>query len=280
LNLLRELTGAGYKISHVASLPTEKLRQLAAESVPGHGHGPGAGHGEDHDHAVVVVAAEAPASAQFLEQCLASIKALDAAALDEVLKRAAGALGELALLQRLVAPLIQTLGELWRAGEITSAHEHFATASIRVLLGNATKPFGVLSHAPALLVATPAGQIHELGALLVAATAVHFGWRVTYLGASLPAAEIAGAARLSQARAVALSLVYPEDDPHLEDELGRLREALPPYTALLVGGRAMSSYRAALEKIGAIGIESLAQFGSALDDLRKPRTKISREITH
>ena len=79
-----------------------------------------------------------------------------------------------------------------------------------------------------LVVATPAGQIHELGALLVGAAAANLGWHVTYLGASLPAAEIAGAARQNRARAVALSLVYPEDDPRLEGELTRLRESLPP----------------------------------------------------
>jgi len=266
LNLLREATEAGYNISQVAGLPAENLRKLAAESTPG--HRPAA-------HAV----SETRASDPFLDACVAAIKALDAAALEDVFKRAGVMLGALGLLQRLIAPLTQALGELWRAGEITAAHEHFATASIRVLLGNAAKPFGVLSHAPVLVVATPAGQVHELGALLVAATAVNFGWRVTYLGASLPAAEIAGAAQLSRARAVALSLVFPDDDPQLEGELGRLREALPPQTPLLVGGRAMSSYRAALKMIGAVPIESLVQLGSTLDDLRKPANKATRRIS-
>ena len=177
-------------------------------------------------------------------------------------------LGALGLLQRLIAPLTQALGDLWRAGKITAAHEHFATAAIRVMLGNAVKPFGMLAHAPVLIVTTPAGQVHELGALLVAATAVNFGWRVTYLGVSLPAAEIAGAAQLSQARAVALSVVYPDDDPLLEGELLRLREALPPDTALLVGGRAMSAYREVLAKTGAVCVKNLAQLGTALDNLR------------
>ena len=58
-------------------------------------------------------------------------------------------------------------------------------------------------------------------------TAANLGWQVTYLGASLPAAEIAGAAQQRRARAVALSLVYPEDDPRLAGELTRLRESLP-----------------------------------------------------
>jgi len=70
-----------------------------------------------------------------------------------------------------------------------------------------------------------------------------------------------------------LSLVYPEDDPRLEGELTRLREALPGEVVLLVGGRAMAAYREVLERLGAILIEDLGQLCSVLDDLRKPLKK-------
>ena len=114
-----------------------------------------------------------------------------------------------------------------------------------------------------------------MGALLAAAAAANLGWHVTYLGASLPAAEIAGAARQNRARAVALSLVYPEDDPRLEGELTRLREALPSAVTVLVGGRAMPAYRASLEKINAVLVNTLAQFCSTLDELRKPAKSVT-----
>ena len=133
-----------------------------------------------------------------------------------------------------------------------------------------------MDHAPALVVATPAGQVHELGALLVGATAANLGWQVIYLGASLPAAEIAGAARQRRARAVALSLVYPEDDPKLEGELSRLRESLPTEVPLLVGGRASLAYREHLEKIGAITMENLTHLGLTLDTLRKSGKAVTR----
>jgi len=104
----------------------------------------------------------------------------------------------------------------------------------------------------------------------VGALAGNLGWRVTYLGAGLPALEIAGAARQKKARVVALSLVYPEDDANLPTELALLRESLPAQTALLVGGRAMPAYRDILRRLGAILAEDLAQLGQALDRLRRP----------
>ena len=266
LSLLRDITQAGHSIGHVAKLPTEKLRQLAKESHDTNGHA-------SRSRAA---APAVPAAYTFLDECVAAVKSLDARALEETLKRAATDLGAQGLLQRVVAPLAQTIGDLWRDGTITAAHEHFASAVIRVFLGHAAKPFAGTESAPVLVVATPAGQIHELGALLVGASAANLGWHVTYLGASLPAAEIAGAARQNRARAVALSLVYPEDDPRLEGELTRLHESLPPEVTLLVGGRATPAYRDTLSKIGAVQMNDLAHLYSALDDLRKPAKKVKR----
>jgi DNA-binding transcriptional MerR regulator/methylmalonyl-CoA mutase cobalamin-binding subunit len=262
LNLLREVTHAGHSIGQIAQLPTDKLGKLVAAS--------------SRSQAPARALAPAPSAGSFIDEGVAAIKTLDAHALDETLKRGATVLGALGLLQHVVAPLTQTIGDLWRQGTLTAAHEHFATAVIRVFLGNAAKPFGPMDHAPVLVVATPTGQVHELGALLVGATAANLGWRVTYLGASLPAAEIAGAAQQRQARVVALSLVYPEDDPDLASELARLRDCLPAEIRLLAGGRAMPAYRDALEKVGALPIENLAQLGSTLDDLRKPMKRLKR----
>lgn len=263
LSLLREITENGHSIGHVARLPTEKLRELARESQRNNDRPPSA-------------RPAVGATPNFLDECLRAVKSLDAGALEQTLKRAGTELGAQGLLQRVVAPLAQNIGDLWRDGVITAAHEHFATAIIRIFLGHAARPFAGTSSGPVLVVATPAGQVHELGALLVGAAAANLGWHVTYLGASLPAAEIAGAARQNRARAVALSLVYPEDDPRLEGELTRLRESLPPEVSLLVGGRAMPAYRDTLEEIGAVQMKDLAHFCSTLDDLRKPARKAKR----
>ena len=263
LSLLRELTHAGHKISQVARLSNDKLRALAAVSSR-----------PEVQAARTVRAAPTPES--YLDECLASIESLDGHALDDTLKRATAALGAQGVLHRLVAPLARTVGDSWREGRITAAHEHFASGAIRAFLANLAKPFGGHERAPVLVAATPAGQLHELGALLVGAMAVNLGWQVTHLGASLPAAEIAGAARQKRARAVALSLVYPEDDAALPGELARLREALPAETALLAGGRAMPAYREVLGRLGAILTEDLTQLGLALDRLRQPGRKARR----
>lgn len=263
LGLLRDITRAGHSIGPVANLPLQKLRALAAESQASNHPALSAGTGRD-------------TTALLFDEGLAAVKRLDARTLEEALRRGALELGAQGLLQRVIAPLAQTIGDLWHDGVITAAHEHFASAVIRIFLGHAARPFAGSDEAPVLVVATPTGQLHELGALLVGAAAANLGWHVTYLGASLPAAEIAGAARQNRARAVALSLVYPEDDPRLESELTRLRELLPPEVTLLAGGRAGPAYRETLDQIGALLMKDLAHFCSTLDDLRKPARKRTR----
>lgn len=264
LSLLRRLTEAGHNIGNVAGLPLARLRELGV-ALPGNGNHVG---GFVRSAPKAKSPAEDPAPG-LLRQCLISVQTLDAEGLKANLAEAGLILGNQGLLQRVIAPLAKTLGDLWREGTITSAHEHFATAVIRTVLSQAMKPFSASPGMPVLVVATPAGQLHELGALLVAAAASNVGWRVLYLGASLPAPEIAGVVRQSGARAVAVSIVYPEEDEELPGELARLRELLPTGLPLLAGGRASGAYRAALEQIHAIQITDLNDLCHQLDGIRR-----------
>jgi methanogenic corrinoid protein MtbC1 len=121
--------------------------------------------------------------------------------------------------------------------------------------------------APHLVVATPAGQRHELGALVVAAAAGADGWRVTYLGADTPAGDIAAAVRQVGAPVLALSLTYPMDDARLVEEFAALRAALPE-VRVLAGGQAVGAYRHALAAIGAFVVDDAASLRTTLEQLR------------
>lgn len=260
LKLLRDVTRLGHQIGLVAHLPNAELAHLAAQS----------------ERIGPETPARAPSKARSLDEtdlveaCLAAVRSLDARTLELQLQKALVALGGMGFLQRLVSPLAHKIGEDWRAGTLSACHEHFATALLRGFLTATMRGFGLSENAPLLVVATPTGQIHELGALLAAAQAAQLGWRVTYLGANLPAAEIAGSAAQTRARAVALSMVYPEDDPGMEAELTRLRALLPSDVVLVVGGRALAAYRPIVERIGAIPVTDLARWSDVLDSLRRP----------
>lgn len=255
LELLHHATRAGHNISQAAKLTNEKLRELARPK-PAAARASHAASSEEADEPLVV-------------DCLAHVRELDAPSLNRVFERGVVRLGHMGFLNRVAGPLCQQVGELWRSGELTAAHEHFLSAALRTFLGNSARQFPLAESAPSLVVATPTGQLHELGAVMVTAAASNLGWRVIYLGASLPAAEIAGAAIQNKARAVALSLVYPEDDATLGDELVNLRRYLPENIKILAGGRAAEAYRDALNRIGALRMPDLNSLMDSLDELRK-----------
>ena len=251
LSLLRSLSDAGHKISAIANLPTEALENLWRREQPATTPGP-----EPDDRLV--------------SEMLRAISKMDRAAFEELLRRAALKFGAHAALENVIAPVAERVGDLWREGKLTAAHEHFATVSIRQFLWGSIRPYSANSKSPGILLTTPTGQLHELGAIIVGAAASDIGWRVLYLGPSLPPPEIASAAVQHQVRAVALSIVYPEDDVELPGELETLRKLLPPEIALIAGGRAAPAYTETLTRIGAVQPSSLTQLYEKLNALRKP----------
>lgn len=265
LALLKRATESGHPIRTVARLPIEELRGLAPQ-LP------------DGDQSVIgaqplQAGSSGPRSArtgpELVESGIRAITSMDASALESVLEEAVLSLGQVAVLSHVIGPLVQRVGDGWQAGTLKVGHEHLASAVIRTFLANAARPFAVHASAPMLVATTPSGQVHEIGAALVAAAAANKGWRITYLGPSLPAEEIASAALQSHARAVALSLVHPADDPQLPEELRRIQRLLPDSTTLIVGGAAVNSYEKTLQQIGAKVCRSLNEFSAVLDRLRQ-----------
>jgi len=257
LTLLRVATQAGHSIGNVARLPTKKLRELVAQSI--------------HLPATPLPKADSSAT-ETVGAALGAIRELNTRQLEETFERAAVAYGQHGLLEQVISPLAVKVGDLWQDGTMTAAHEHFASAVIRNFLVRNSKPYAPNGSAPTIVVATPAGQLHEIGAVMVAAAASDMGWRVIYLGTSLPAAEIVGAVAQNHARALALSIVFPGDDPLLPGELENLRKQLPTGVRIIAGGRAAGSYRAALQQLGAEVVGELRELYPILERMRVPTT--------
>lgn len=253
LLLLNRVTSAGRRISRMARLETEELQQLADE---------------DAEAALAARPAEAVTvkAEPHLTACLSAVDRMDGRGLETSLMRATVALPAPMLIQEVMGPLLTRIGEQWEHGRLTVGHEHLASAVIRRVLESIVNACAPEPDAPAIVVTTPAGQAHEFGALLVGAAAAAFGWRVTYLGTSLPGSEIAGVALNTGARAIALSIVYPADDPGLAAELEAVRAAAGPEVEILVGGRSASNYRESIESIGALLITDVSRLVQFLED--------------
>ena len=258
LRLLNRLTDRGHAIGRIAALPLDELARLdrEASATDGEGEETSEGHAEGARASV--------------EAAIAAAQRYDAAGLQAVLERAAVTQGVPAFLEDVAVPVVERIGHGWAEGTVSVAQEHMATAVLRRILSWLMGVFevhGVARQAVVakqLLVATPPTQVHELGALLVAVSAAAEGWRVSYLGAELPAGEIIAAARDTGADAVALSIVYDLGEPSLLPALQEVRDGLAEHVPLIVGGAAASRLRRQAEATGAMVVDTLPDFSVLL----------------
>lgn len=253
---LHRLTDAGRPIGLVAPLSDEEAEALLREDI----------------QAATTAAASTPAprsdTGEVVGEALDRIRALDGRGLERTLRRAAVTLGGHGFLEDVVAPLLRGVGSEWVEEKLGIAHEHLCTAVTEDVLAWVSDPAGAGNETgPVLVVATLPGERHGLGARLVAASAALEGWRVTQLGVDLPVGEISDAARALGARAVAVSVVNPALLPQVVRDLAELRQALPPDTAVLVGGGASAALSRKGLHAGVQVVEDLGSLRVALEAL-------------
>jgi MerR family transcriptional regulator, light-induced transcriptional regulator len=243
LRLLAEATTAGRGIGQVSALEEEELRALVREDQAARWSG---GRRASADTG----GAEASA---VVERALGLTRELDGPALEAELRRSALLLGLAEFLDGVVAPLFRRIGDEWHAGRLSVAQEHLASGVAGAVVARLAGVVGDEQAGPTVVVATPAGEHHEIGALLVSAAASAEGWRVAYLGPNVPATDIVGAARATEARCVALSAVYANGRA-TASEVSAVRAGLPAGVDVLVGG---ASSRAMEEVTGVTRLEDL-----------------------
>jgi methylmalonyl-CoA mutase cobalamin-binding domain/chain len=259
LRLLRRLTGRGHGIGQLAKLSNEELERIIRDEEP------------PDQQPEAEVASESRVG-EFQSAALRAAQRLDAGELQSVLERAAVSLGVPVFLEQVASPSIREIGHGWENGTLTVGQEHLATVVFRGVLGWIIETVEANDRTARLLVATPAGQVHELGALLAGAAAASEGWDVVYLGADLPASEVLSAAAQAGVHAVALSIVLPTADASLMRNLTEIREGLPPDVSLFLGGAAVDDDPERFSKLGARTIGSLSDFRVSLRELKEVTT--------
>jgi DNA-binding transcriptional MerR regulator/methylmalonyl-CoA mutase cobalamin-binding subunit len=257
LKLLNQATSHGHSISQIAQFSLDELKKLLQQEET---YSPIA-------HTALLTGDKKFLTEDYIEKCYAAVLAFDARQLESHFENAIVELRSQAFIEDLLTPLLTRIGERWKTGELRPIHEHMTSSVIRSLTYILRNNNPCADHAPRMIVSTPIGQLHELGALLAAIMAELNGWQVTYLGANLPAEEIAAAVKYTHAKAVTISISFNTDDHIVPKEIRRLRKLIGNDVALIVGGRAASCYEAVLDEVGVLKIQSYEHFRHVLDQL-------------
>ena len=147
------------------------------------------------------------------------------------------------------------VGRLWESGKISVSVEHRATAITQFVMA------GVYSRTMQVTPSTPKGQaivtgvegeLHQIGANMVADVLENAGWNVEFLGTGVPHAGIIDAVRVQNSDLVCISATMLFNAPNVVRLIRDLR-AISPRLRVIIGGAAFRSNPELSADIGADG---------------------------
>lgn len=144
----------------------------------------------------------------------------------------------ISIYQNLFQTALYHVGDLWETNRISVAREHIATAIVESLLA-LTFPLicNPIKTGKSVVVACTPGELHQLGARMVADILEMHGWDTHFLGASTPEESILQYLLETKPSLICLSLSTHMNLANLISLIARIRESLP-LTPIAAGGQA------------------------------------------
>lgn len=217
LMLLGQLVQRGHAIGGIAARSDQELRNLLVRQPARQ-------------------ATQPEESENVLEPVLSAVEGFDSARAGDELSRLAAVLAPRDLVYRVALPLMREVGVRWHQGTLAVAQEHLVSQILRNLLGGMMRLFRPANAAVKMILATPAGEAHELGTLAAAMLASMAGVQPVYLGPNLPAQEIAQAAERTSARVIVMGITFPS--AATAEEVRTIAAGMPESAELWVGSSA------------------------------------------
>jgi MerR family transcriptional regulator, light-induced transcriptional regulator len=178
-----------------------------------------------------------------------ALDAFDEPTAQAVLDRLVSDLSLTTVLRDVVLPYLAELGERWQHGTTNVAQEHFASNIIRGRLAGLARGWGS-GNGPRAVLACPPGELHDMALLIFGIVLNRNGWRIDYLGASIPVEEVEWAVDATHPDLVVLAATVPGTLEPLQPKLAALAQRAPlalagasatPRIASAVGARLMGS---------------------------------------
>lgn len=194
-----------------------------------------------------------------------ALRSLDTSRAERVLSDAHAVHTVEDVLLSVIAPAMVQIGELWHAGETNVATEHFASQFIQGRLRLLFAMMPRVSGAKHVLVACAPGELHELGALIVAIMLTRQGFGVSYLGQDTPIEDLAAMIDDVPADAVFISASLPAALERLSEAGALLRSIAVP---VIFGGRAFAESPATARELGGVFLgNDLIEVRSAIAEI-------------
>ncbi len=174
----------------------------------------------------------------FQRRLMGALVSFDQHTAEGIWREAAALYPAEALCTELLMPVQVAIGEAWHRGEVSVAAEHFASRFVESKLHNLFSAHADPPNAPLAVIGCAQGELHELGALTVALFLKWAGFRVKYLGQSVPNSTLETVVRTLRPQILGLSATTIEA-AHSLTEAGQILSRIePPRPMFVFGGMA------------------------------------------
>ncbi|HUI18171.1 MAG TPA: MerR family transcriptional regulator [Alphaproteobacteria bacterium] len=242
LRSIRRLLDRGMRPSRLAPLSRAQLVELMAK-----------------------VPARRPAGPAQCANLMALIKDCEVVELRRSFKQAVMALGLQRFVFEIACPLAEAVGSAWEQGVLDVFQEHLFSEALQWVLREAAASVTQVGGRPVVALATPPGERHGLGLLMVETILVLNLALCIPLGVDLPVSNLARIGDRVDVVALSISAAYPADDA--AGVLRDIRRALPQKTEVWAGGAGTRRVKRRLEAITVIN--ELEEIGPTLRSWRE-----------
>jgi DNA-binding transcriptional MerR regulator/methylmalonyl-CoA mutase cobalamin-binding subunit len=240
------LNKSGYKISKIAKLTASQINEL-----------------------ILKLNETVPSSESRTSDLARALLEVDELLFHRVFESSQEHIGFEKTMEELLFPFFEMIGNLWLAGTIIPAQEHFITNLIRQKLIVAIDQERIRSaeNRPRILFYLPEGEFHEIGMLYYNYLARKADFEVIYLGTSVPFRDIIKMDQIRPSRVIFTSFVTSLGDEGLSRRIERKRKAFPDKIFLVSGWQLKQQ----LPELPAnfFPVSSSADFKKALDHVIK-----------
>jgi len=130
---------------------------------------------------------------------------------DNIFERQVIRKGFLRTITEVIYPFLEYVGVLWTTNKAMIAQEHYISNLIKQKLISAIERLSLPSKdAPALVFFLAEGEEHEIGLLLASFMAKSMGWRIFYLGRSVPLVNIKKVIDIAEPSVIMSMFVTPK----------------------------------------------------------------------
>lgn len=227
LRQVARLLARGHRPGEVLRLSAQELDALLSVSDP---------LGDPAAASTELSAITEPHLELSLRAALQATESLDPEPLMRELHAHWARLGPLRFLEDFAAPLMIRVGRAWKEKTLAIRHEHFASACLSTFLREAREPYDLQARGPRVMGTLLPGDTHEGGLLMACLLLAYRGFRVVYVGADTPIAQIPAAAAAEHIETVALSVSKAMNRRRSTAAIRQLRDLLPRRIPIWVGG--------------------------------------------